>query len=381
MSELVCPWCGVVSPMGSAACTACGASLQPEGAAAPEEPAPQTSPEPEIPKEPAAGPPPPESVVQAPVHPQTVPASPSVASPPAPVTLQATSAPVPPAASGGTASIANLVPCPHPGCFGVVAPGDDFCTFCGGRLSAAPAPAKAPPAKSPPLDQPPPEPFPPPPLAESGSRGGALHLPRAVWVVLSIIPLGLCAFIAAVVLSAMGVPSWALDRHAVPEAQREAERMAWPNGTPTPAPSPTATRTATPTASATPTVTRTSTAAAGATARAGTPTMTPDPKWTPLARTLAKSDATVPVTADSLFSGVTLFSYTGDFAYEIMGRGENCRGMTNGRGVLYRRLNGVPTWEEEKSFTSWVSNTNGMYRIRADDPGLKAKQWVSYPCP
>jgi hypothetical protein len=152
---------------------------------------------------------------------------------------------------------------------------------------------------------------------------------------------------------------------------------ATPTNTPVKPPTGTPTTTATPGSSVKP---------AGPTARAGTPTMTPDPKWTPAPRTLGKDVPTMPVTADSLFTGVTIYfldsSGANSFVYEVMGRAENCPSMPSGRGVMLRRFDGVPYWTDRDVLVNYLARPSANpVVIRADDPGLKAKQWVSYPCP
>jgi hypothetical protein len=147
--------------------------------------------------------------------------------------------------------------------------------------------------------------------------------------------------------------------------------------TPTKMPTGTPTATETPGSSGKP---------AGPTARAGTPTMTPDPGWTPGPRTFGKDVPTVPVTADSLYTGVTIYflDSTGanSFVYQIMGRSDNCPSMASGRGVMLRRLDGVPYWSDRDALVSYLLRPSANpVAIRADDPGLKARQWVSYPCP
>jgi hypothetical protein len=109
--------------------------------------------------------------------------------------------------------------------------------------------------------------------------------------------------------------------------------------------------------------------------------MTPDPSWKPPERTLAKGVSTVAVTADKLYTGVNLYNDVDRFAYEIMGRSDVCPTLRNGRGVLYRTYDGVPVWTDQEVFLNEVANPKNAYKIRADDPGLKAKQWVTYPCP
>ena len=368
MSELVCRWCGVGSPAGSAACSACGASLQPESPASAEQVAPKAPPEPEPPVEPAVEPPPPEPGLEPVVQPQAAPAAPREPAPPPPETVEPPpTTPKPdaaPVAPGGTPGI-RLVPCPNKLCLGVVAPGDAYCVFCGAQLPAAPATAA-----------------PPPPAGAPAQPGSWLHIPRAVWVVLSIIPLALCAVIAALILNATGASFGVVDLDDLRETQKEAELLAESMRTPanTPTKTPTSTPTATPTATAMP---GTSVKPAGPTAtRTGTPTLTPEPGWKPQALTLAKGVPTVAVTADKLYTGVTLYSYTDSFAYEIMGRSDNCRTLKNGRGILWRWIDGVPRWQDEEIFVNQVTNPNSVYKIRADDPGLQAKQWKKYEgCP
>ncbi len=359
MSRIECPECTFLNEEGAKVCAHCKMDLPSPEVSTPEPAQQPSAEEPETP-EPAEAPPAP-PVREAPQAPLEV-------KPPSPQPL-APSATAPPA---GTPSIADLVPCPNPGCFGVVAPGDAYCTFCGARLPAAPA------ATAPPPDL-------PPSPAGVQPAGGGFHIPRGVWIVLSIIPLALCGLIAAVVLNATGAPLGMFDPGALPDVQKDAERIAWPSGTPTRAPTvtPTATRTATPTTTGT---RGTGPAPGGPTARVGTPTMTPDPNWKPAPLTLGKGAPTVPVTADNLFTGVTVYYFdstgTNSFVYEVMGRADNCRSMKSGRAIMLRRYDGIPYWVDSDTLVNYLTKPSEHPSvIRTDDPGLKARQWVSYPCP
>lgn len=398
VNEIECPFDGIMNPAGSTKCRVCETALQPEAPAQPEPPASEPPPQPEPPAEPAAEPPAPEPLAPRPpaVRPPAPPAQPPAA---------------PRAPAGRTPSIADLVACPNPGCFGVVAPTDAYCAFCGRPLPAAywPAPPPPPPPADvgssipppgpitravSPSELPPPEPFLPPapagagPAAEANEdRGhGFLDISPAQWMALIAIPAAGCFFVAVLLLAVASPQINAMLSSVFPPFFSWSEVEDQPTETPTrvgQAAGPVAaTTSATTTPSATPSGTpRAGVTPSGTTTKVGTPTMTPDPGWKPLASKLAKGEATVPATADRLFSGVTLFSYADNFAYEIIGRGENCRGMTNGRAILWRRSNGVPTWQDEESFVSYVTMPNNGFTIRADDPGLQNKQWVTYPCP
>lgn len=272
---------------------------------------------------------------------------------------------------GGMPSIADLRPCPNPVCPGVVAPGDNYCPFCRQQLPAAPPPAPEASARPLPPDLPPPEPFLPPPPAGAKPPGGGFHIPRGVWVVLSILPLALCAVIAALALGVMGVPPGLFDRDAIPEVQKEAERMAWPNGTPTrlptstPTAEPTATRTATP--SATPTAT-----AAGA--KSPSPTTSSHATYTPVVPNLPAGTATVPLQGN-LYTGVKVYALnTREYMFQIVGRATDCvvdpGYFTTNIAYQTRRGTGKLEWWPEKYFDA--SNTNWV--TPADDPALKTKQ-------
>jgi len=313
MIELVCRWCGDDSPAGSVACQSCGAPLEVKA----EKPR-----ERQRAQEPAAQPEP----------------------------------------SGGTPAISDLVPCPNPGCFGVVAPGDAFCTFCGSRLPAAPAASAAPPP-----DLPPPEPLLPPSPAASPPAGGGFHIPRGVWVVLAILPLVTCALIVTIVMSAIAGPLAGLFGQVrpeeLPEVQEEAQRLAWPSGTPTRAPTATSTATGTPTGTATRTVTpRPST------------TGTVHATYTPIVPNLPAGTATVPLYGN-VYTGAKVYALnTREYLFQIVGRATDCPidpyYYTTNTAYQTRRANGKLEWWPEKNFDA--SNTNWV--ATADDPALKAKQ-------
>jgi hypothetical protein len=275
----------------------------------------------------------------------------------------------------------------------VVGPNDAYCSFCGRPLPAAWWPAPSPISSvgstipppgpitsvAPPPDLPPPEPCPPSSPAPAGfpESLSSLNLPPPLLAALIVLPAA-CFFVAALVVSS--VASSLGDEPVSFGPQASVASVQVSTSTPTVVPSTTSTGTRT----GTPTGTKTATPASvpsGTTTPGGTPTMTPDPGWKPRELKLEKDTPAVAVTADKLFTGVALFSYTDNFVYEIMGRGENCRGMPNGRGILVRRSNGVPSWQSEQAFLDLVTLPNNGFRIRADDPGLKAKQWVTYPCP
>jgi hypothetical protein len=224
-------------------------------------------------------------------------------------------------------------------------------------------------------EPPPPEPYPSPSPAAGGLQGALhdLNVPPPVWGAIVVLPAA-CFFAAALIVSNVASnirdgpapygPLASVASEQAPTASPAVTLSAKPTGTPTG--TATGTPTAAPSRSATP---------------GGIPTMTPEPGWKPLELKLGKDVPAVPATADKLFTGVTIFSYADNFAYEIMGRGEGCRDMPNGRGILWRRSNGVPTWQDEESFLDYVTTPNNGFRIRADDAGLKAGKWAYYPCP
>jgi hypothetical protein len=194
-----------------------------------------------------------------------------------------------------------------------------------------------------------------------------------------VIALGMGAYL--VVTQRPVIPAVPVVTAAPTETLVPTQQTLKPTATNPPVPSRTAT---TASGSSTPTVARTPTAEVtpSAVATRVTPTMTPDPSWTPPPRTLAKGVATVQPSVDTIFSDVVIYDYLDGFVYQMLGRSDNCPRYVSGKGVIYRYRDGVPRWEEERYFLTWVSNPNSQYKIRADDPGLKAKEWRTYPgCP
>jgi hypothetical protein len=353
MSELVCAWCGVGNPAGSAACGACGASLQPQS------PAQSEPPEPGPPAEPAVEPPAPEPpvarAVERPVQP-AVPEAPAsspdgtsrpLAGPqsPAPAPVPATGAP------SGSRSGNRWVACPNKLCPGVIDLGDGYCPVCKTQFPVAPpSPAGAKPS------------------------GGGFHIPRGVWVVLAILPLVTCAAIAAVVLSSIGAPPDVVEPGDIPGVQKEAERVAWPSGTPTRAPTVTRTATRTVTPTGTPTTTPTAAAVAPIVTVSSHATYTPLPVVTPVPA-LPAGTSTVSLQGN-LFTGAKVYmKSTGEYLFEILGRAVDCpKNSGNPVGAAYKtRLpNTREQWTPENSMQVYASS--GAWVVRAEDPALKTKQ-------
>jgi hypothetical protein len=336
MSELVCAFCGVGNPAGSASCGACGASLQPES------PAQSEPPEPDSPVEPV-------------VQPPAAPAAPREPAPPPPRAVEPpVTRPMPdatPAAPSRTPSISNLRPCPNPTCPGVMDPGDRYCPVCQTQFPVAPpAPAGAKPS------------------------GGGFHIPRGVWVVLAILPLVTCAAIAAVVLSSIGAPPDVVEPGDIPGVQKEAERVAWPSGTPTRAPTVTRTATRTVTPTGTPTTTPTAAAVAPIVTVSSHATYTPLPVVTPVPA-LPAGTSTVSLQGN-LFTGAKVYmKSTGEYLFEILGRAVDCpKNSGNPVGAAYKtRLpNTREQWTPENSMQVYASS--GAWVVRAEDPALKTKQ-------
>jgi hypothetical protein len=196
-----------------------------------------------------------------------------------------------------------------------------------------------------------------------------------VWVVLAILPLALCAVIATLVLGAIAGPVGGFFGQVKPEdllvVQEDAERIAWPSGTPTRAP--TATRTATRTVTPTGTPTTTPTAAA---AVAPISTVSSHATYTPVVPNLPAGASTVPLVGN-MYTGVKIYSrMTSQYMYQIVGRATDCtvdaNYFTTNAAFLVRLPNGREEWMPEPKLVQYASG--GNYVVPADDPALKPKQ-------
>jgi hypothetical protein len=233
--------------------------------------------------------------------------------------------------------------------------GDGYCPVCKTQFPVAAAPAGAKPS------------------------GGGFHIPRGVWVVLAILPLAFCAVIATLILGAIAGPVGGFSGQVNPEnlstVQEDAERIAWPSGTPTRAPTATRTATRTVTPTGTPTTTPTAAAAVAPISTVSShATYTPLPVVTPVPP-LPAGTSTVSLQGN-LFTGARVYmKSTGEYLFTLLGRATNCPvafGYPNGVGYKSRLPNAREQWGPEASMLAYAAS--GSWVVRADDPALKTKQ-------
>jgi hypothetical protein len=154
----------------------------------------------------------------------------------------------------------------------------------------------------------------------------------------------------------------------LPAVQKDAERIAWPSGTPTrlPTSTPTTTATATPTATVTP----------GTGLAPAAPTVSTHATYTPVVPNLPAGAGTVPLVGN-MYTGVKIYSrMTSQYMYQIVGRATDCtvdaNYFTTNAAFLVRLPNGREEWMPEPKLVDYASG--GNYVVPAGDPALKSKQ-------